>query len=180
MKINCLPKTRRIFDAHQGMSLIELVIAISILSIISLVVTQYLQGSVSSYQAVKNNSSALMKLRLLDERLSREFRRTRYTAPVYDITSGFNSSGYEFVDLDGVTVTYSYTGNSLSVAYSSPVVSNVINDQLTAFSFNYYQSNGVTAATLAAEVKFVEWVMTLTENGNIYSLTNRVMLRGQP
>jgi len=161
---------------QNGLTLIELVVSIVVLSIIVMVVSQYIESSVESYRKTKNNVSALSKLRLLDERLSKEIRRTRYTA-AFDIAT-FTSTSYEFTDVDGISVTYSYSGNTLSIDYDNPVVSSPISNQLTAFTFNYYQADGITAAGSIADIKFVEWVMTLSENGVNYSLTNRVMLRG--
>jgi len=163
---------------QKGLSLIELVVSILILSIIVMVVAQFVKAGTESYRATKDNISALSKIRLIDERLSKEVRRTRFNA-AYDVNV-FTGTSYEFIDIDGVTVGYGFAGSTLSITYDTPTVTSELSNQLTAFNFNYYASDGVSTALAVSEIKFVEWVMTLSDNGISYSLTNRVMLRGMP
>ena len=163
---------------QKGMTLVEVVISIFVFSIIALVVARFVESSDESYRATKNNIAALTKLRLLDERLTKEIRRTRYNAG-YNINTASNAV-FEFIDVDGVTANFFYNGSdTLQVIYDTPAVASPLSDQLTAFDFNYYQFDG-TATAILADIRFVEWVMTLSENGISYSLTNRVSLRGLP
>ena len=161
---------------QKGLTLVEVVVSIIVLSIIALVVARFVESSSESYSATKNNIAVLTKLRLLDERLTKEIRRTNYSIG-YDINTATNTV-FGFTDVDGVTISFSYNGSdTVQVSYDVPAVISAISDQLTAFDFNYYQFDG-TATAVLADIRFVEWVMTLTENGISYSLTNRVALRG--
>ena len=170
-------QNRHIRTQH-GFSLIELVVSIIVLSLIAVTISSFMGRSVIGFTKSKDNITALSKLRYIDRRLAKELRLVNHDgAGSYDVTTMTNTT-FEFTDTSGANdVTISYAGTTLNIDYTNPAVNGDLSREVTAFSFNHYQSDGVTAANNGTDLVFVEYNITVTENDASYSARSRVMLR---
>ena len=174
-----LQKNRNPENRQQGFSLIEMVISIIILSLIALVISSFMGRSILGFTKSKDNNTALSKLRYIDQRLAKELRLVDYNGG-YDLTANASATKFEFNDISGANnIVISYNGvDTLSLSYSNPAASGVLSQEMTAFNFNYYTSDGQTAAAAdGSDLVFVEYSFTITENNAAYSTRSRVMLR---
>lgn len=171
----------RLIPAHQGFSLIELVVSIIILSLIAVTISNFLGRSVLGFTKSTNNISALSKLRYIDRRLAKELRLVNHDgAGSYDVVSMSNNT-FEFTDTSGANnVTISYNGvDTLNITYTNPAASGDLGREVTAFNFNYFKSDGVSTPVPVdgTDLVFVEYNITVTENDASYTARSRVMLR---
>lgn len=164
-----------------GFTLIELVISIVILSVIIIAFSNFLSKSIMGFTKSKDNITALSKLRYIDRRLAKELRLVNNDgAGSYVLTTLLtDNQNFGFTDTSGTNdVTIAYNGtDTLNISYTNPAASGDLGREVTAFSFNYYTSDGQTAATDGTDLVFVEYNVTVTENGASYSTRSRIMMR---
>jgi MSHA biogenesis protein MshO len=160
-----------------GFTLIEMVMVIIILGVLGAIAAPVLIKGVEAYGWVHSSLGTIDKLRYATERLAREIRLTDYNAGAYGIT--LSAAAPVFTKIDGVTVTVGTGGGNVNLTYSVPAVTAVLTNELSALGFVYYQADGVTAATDATNVRYVEITLTLTNpaNGQNYGQRVRVALR---
>jgi MSHA biogenesis protein MshO len=162
----------------RGWSLIELVLVIVVLGILAAFVGPLLLSSLRAYDLTSNTVSIYSKMRYAMERMAREIREVRRSpadAANFDISS-MTASTLTFFKGDGTQVTVSSGGGNLTLNYVG-TASGTLTDQVSAFTFAYYQQDGTTAATNAANVAFVEFSLTLTLGTNNFANRQRVDLR---
>jgi prepilin-type N-terminal cleavage/methylation domain-containing protein len=168
--------------AHQaGFTLIEMVIAIVILGLLGAVAGYGLQNGATAFVNTTDNVHTLGKLRVASERLVRELREIRRdpaTPALYDIAT-MNTSSLAFTKLDGTGVTLSSAPPLVTLAYSTPVGTHTLTDEVNSLTFAYYQGDGITPATGNGDVAFIELELVLTRNGQSYPQRARVALRNR-
>lgn len=164
-----------------GITLIELVISLIVMSIIIIPVSRYLTNSVQAYVATTDNINGTNEIRYAMNRLSQEIRQMSHNGTQYEITtpaSDMTSGNLMYVNTSGATMTINYTANVLSIKDDSVSLVNsyTLANQVTAFNFNYYQIDG-TLATDGTNLAFVEFEMTLQQGSVSYQARSRVALR---
>jgi len=166
-----------ITNRHSGMTLIEIVISLVVLSIILVVAGQFVLSSATMFNIGKSNITTLNKLRFANERLSKEIRHVDFTGSQYDITTKA-ASRFVFTKTDGTAVDFNLNGTDLEMTYSTLSVTPtpILLDNVTSLDFNYYQYDGTTA-NAAADVKEVEFEIMVTESGISYSTKTRILLK---
>lgn len=171
----------------QGFTLIELVITILILGILGSVVGVGLTESVLAFQTSNKVTDTTSKLRMASERLAREIRTVRRhpadTSSYHFTARDSDDMTFQRIASDGVsveTVTIDGSGGStITLGYGTDYI---LTDQVSSFTFNYYQADGSTASAhpINSDIAFVEFEIVLTDgNGNTYPQKTRVALRNQ-
>jgi hypothetical protein len=108
----------------------------------------------------------------------REIRRDTVTPAAFDITT-MTGTSLAFTRRDGTGVTLTGTPPLLTLAYTTPVGTHILTDEVGSLAFSYYQADGATAASGPADIAFVELDLVLTRNGNSYPQRTRVALRNR-
>lgn len=173
-----LPSMARSSRRQHGFTLIEMVLSITVMSIVALVGAQLLANGSASYSAATDSIDTFAKLRYAMTRMAAEIREADYNGTQYQITMAANQLVFTKQDL--TTVTIATSGSNVTLGYSSPAVTATLTDQLSSLAFAYYQSNAQTAATSAANVAYVDVSLTLSEGGTLYSRRQRIALRDKP
>ena len=125
-------------DLICGMSLIEVVIAILIISIISLMTIGYLSSSVASYSAISAKNKLCNNGKLVIDRMDRTFRC------IANITTG-TSTVISFDTSTGSTNTYNFANSNL---YENGYL---LAENISSLTFSYYdRTNGTLTAPLSA------------------------------
>jgi len=160
------------------MTLLELVISITVLSMVLVVAGGYLTNSVKAYNSSVDNVSVFNKLRFVSERIAKELRNINHNGANYVINNS-SATQFDFDDKTGNQVIIDYDGvtDQLSLSYTIPVVNALLADGITAFSFNYYTGDGISAPATNADIVFVEYSITMQENSTSYSSKSRLTFR---
>jgi len=172
-------------NQSSGFTLMELILVIIVLSIISVSLVSFMTNSVNAYLVSLENARGVDEVNYVTNRFSLELRNvdhdgTDYQIDAADLTVGSVNTQFIYDNTDGSTITLSYNAGTGLLSITDSSVSGAaytIADQVTSFDFNYYQSDGVTAATDGSDLKFVEFQMSLQEGDVTYSTRTRVALR---
>lgn len=162
-----------------GFTLLEMVMTITILGTIAAVGAQILTSGVQVFDASQGALATLAKANYATERLAREMRSVDYSAGAYTI-SAMTSTRFAFTKTDGESVDLRFTTPNLTVAYGSVAGTYVLSDQVTAASFTYYQSDGLTTTASASTVAYVDLQITWSDGAAPYPRRVRIALGEQP
>ncbi|MGD8937342.1 MAG: prepilin-type N-terminal cleavage/methylation domain-containing protein [Thiogranum sp.] len=166
---------------NRGFTLVELVAALVLLSLMASFALPYLGNGVRAYNDTARSLQTLGKLRYAGERVARELREIR-RAPGggFDIVTPVGAPGdrIRFVKSDGVRVTLDGSSPVVTLSYDSVAAETAftLTDQLVGLTLNYYTRDGLTQATSVNDVAFIEFELVLN-NGSEYSQRSRVALR---
>lgn len=171
---------RRAIDKAYGFTLIEMVIVITAVAVIGSVLAPMMLKGMQAYESTHSTLNTLEKLRYATERLAREIRATDYSGGAYTINMA-TTPPLTFTKADTTPVTVTTTGSNVTLAYAAPApaVNAVLTDELSSLAFAYYRADGATTASAAADVRYVQITLTLTNptNGQAYAQRTRVALR---
>ena len=96
-----------------------------------------------------------------------------YTLGVLTIVYSFN-----FIDRQLLSILQEPIKNELSLSDSAlSATLYTLADNVSAFTFIYYQIDGTTTTTVDTEIEFVEFDLTITADGNDYQGKTRVALK---
>lgn len=169
----------------RGFSLIELIIAIVVLSIIAAMGAPLLANGLQFFNAATTDLDTLSKQRYATERMVRELRAIRFNAGTnrYDVTLGGAgaTTSISFTKVDGVTVTLNGAmPPNLNITYSSGGAAALLTDQLAGVAFTGFTIDGVTTTTDPALMKYVDVDLTLQRSPtSTFARIARVQLRNQ-
>ena len=170
---------------HSGFTLLEMVIAITALSLLAALVTPYLSLSVRAYTTNAANLQVLGELRYASERIVRELREIRrdpLSPSDYEIVTPLSPNNIIFVRNDGKSVTIERAASQLNLRYDS-VAHNApfpLTTSLQSLVFNYLRRDETTFATGNDDLAYIEFEIQLSANNQIYRQRSRVALRAQP
>ena len=167
----------------RGFSLIELIIAIVVLSIIAAMGAPLLANGLQFFNAATTDLDTLSKERYATERMARELRAIRFNAGTnqYDVTlGGAGAPSISFTKVDGVTVTIDgATLPDLNINYSGGGAV-LLTNQLASVAFTGYAVDGVTTTTDPATMAYVDVALSLARSPtNSFPRVARVQLRNQ-
>jgi prepilin-type N-terminal cleavage/methylation domain-containing protein len=162
-----------------GFTLVEMLMVVVLIGVLAGLTAPIISQGLTASNMTSSSLQTLEKLRYATERLAREIRQIDYNGAGYNI-SQMTANRITFVkNSDGaVTVDASLTGSVLSLGYSSPAVTAILTDEVSALNFSYLNASGsVTAST--ADLAFVEISLTLLNPNTsaVYSQRTRVALR---
>ena len=164
-----------------GVTLIELVLVILILSVAAVAMSNFLSSSTKAYNAVEKSTDGYNKLTYAMSRLSNEIKTVDFDSavPSFVINGNYSTTHFEFDNVDGVTVVLTYASNNLTLSYSSLAggAAYTLADNVSSFSFTYYKSNGVDTPASETEIEFVEFDLTIVIDNVNYHSKSRVALR---
>lgn len=168
----------------RGFSLIELIIAIVVLSIIAAMGAPLLAKGLQLFDAATADLDTLSKERYATERIVRELRAIRFNAGTnqYDVTlGGAGATSVNFTKTDGVTVTLDGAAPpNLNITYSSGGGTTLLTDQLASVAFTGFTIDGVTTTTDPAAMAYVDVALSLARSPmNSFARIARVQLRNQ-
>lgn len=161
---------------NRGFTLIEMVITLVVLGLIGAIGGMAISNGLLAYNATEDTMESLSKVRYAMERMAREIRQVRHTGLQYDFTAPLGLTNTAFIKSDGTQVTLNQTGANLEISYDSVAGSYTLADNISAFTLNYYQADGITAAA-ANNVAFVEIQLSMTHAGGNINQRTRVALR---
>jgi prepilin-type N-terminal cleavage/methylation domain-containing protein len=174
---------------QRGFTVMELVIAIVIMGILSVVGVSMISDTFTTARVVNARESSANDARYALERLAREIREVKFvdTATGYAISTMAGTSMAFTKDVGGVdvVVTIAQSGTDLTLGYSSPAAISPIAKQVSAFSLQYLKvdsesATGATSTTtLPTDVRFVVISLTVTDatSGKQVTERTRVALR---
>jgi type II secretory pathway pseudopilin PulG len=161
----------------------EMVITLTMLAVLAAVAAPYLSNGVRAYNDTASAIDTLGKLRSSSERLVREIREINNSG-AYEIFSPITSpnSTLSFRKMDTETVSIDISAAQLRLAYASVNggTAYTLSDDVGSISFNYWQADGVNAATDTSDVAFIEFELVLNNAGNTYAQRSLVALRNRP
>jgi type II secretory pathway pseudopilin PulG len=148
------------------MTLIEMVMAIVIVSIVLAASAPIIGNTFQSYVTTRSSLDATAKARLAVERIAREIRDVNFVAGTYQFGM-MTSTDVAFTKTDGTVVRVDRAGADIRIRYTAPppvIGPFVLTDDVTAgapnFVITYLDSTGAPGAT-AATVAFVQVTLTL-------------------
>ena len=153
----------------RGFTLVEIVITIVLVGILSGLAAMIIMQGVRTYGDEQARSNVHYQARLAMERMGREIRQIRSRA---DIATMLNTN-LRFMDVNGSNVGFSWDNPTQKLNRWNGVGNDVLASGITAFTFSYYQQDGVTVAT-PANVWVVEMVMTAQQGADSLPMRSRV------
>ncbi|MDC4204047.1 MAG: type II secretion system protein [Candidatus Manganitrophus sp.] len=155
---------------QQGFTLVELVLTIILVGIIAGMASVFLRQGLNAFVAEDARADITNQGRLAMERMAREIRviRSRTAADLPGCCTN-PSTSLNFFDTSGSNIVYAVAGNTVTrngtaLAAGSPILLN----------FRYYQQDGTTLATTAAQVWSIQIDLTVTRNGESQAYRVRV------
>lgn len=174
--------TNRRLDRNRqdGFSLIELVMVMIVLGVLGAVALYpMMTNTIQAYNYASRQEITSGQLRVGLERIARELREVEETGGSFSFTIGtVNRVG--FTKTDGVTVIIDGSVlPNVSIQYSTPALTRNLVTLATAFTFAYFQADGVTAATNVTNVRIISIQMAVQDpvSGFSQSQSTRVVLR---
>ncbi len=124
---------------NKGLTLIEMMVVLAVLSIIILGLVSLFSGGIRSWVSGQNQLKAQREARQVMDRMVREIREARYVDDGTYINSSNISEIFFFNPNKNQHITYSYSGADKEIKEgSASLLKNV-----SAFSFSYYDNNGL-------------------------------------
>lgn len=172
---------------QRGFTIMELVIAIVIIGILSVVGVSMISDTFTTARIVNADQSSGNEARYAVERLAREIREVKWVdgdPGAYAISSSLSPASTNLVftrDIGGadVVVTIDRSGTNLTLGYSSPATVSTLATQVSSFSLDFLAmdpapATGSTSTTAsAADVRFVVISVTVTDSMTGQSITER-------
>lgn len=175
-------------SSQSGFTLMEITISVVLLGILGVVGTTMMSGSFYTTRVISTEHLAYSAARYAMERMTREIREMQYdTANNKFSVSTMTNSQLSFLKTGlsgmGSDVSFQYftaPQSTLTMAYgtTAPIGSPVLAKDVSNFSFEYLQSDGVTPATTPENIRSVHIVLTVSPaDAQALTLRTRVNLR---
>ena len=150
----------------KGFTLIEIIITITLISILSVIVSRVLINNFKAILTYQYASEVDWQLLVGMERIVNDIRSIRSFSDVTTISA----NSFTFTDYNGNAITYSLSGSSL-MRNATMLANNI-----TGLTFTYLNSSGVTTATASA-VRYVTVTLSATVGTFDSSLSTMVAVR---
>ncbi len=153
---------------NNGFLLIELIIVITVLSIVATVMGPLLTYTIRASFAQRQSANIDSQARIAITRMTREISEIRSNTAT-DLST-MSSSQITFNDTAGNSITYSLSGTTLLRS------SQTMATHVSSLAFAYLDANGNTTATVTS-VRYVMISLTMTQDNQTFSLSTTVYLR---
>ena len=141
------PKTRK------GMTLLELVIATTLLASVVTAVSFVMRTSRAAWMA---HEADFVRLESAHATVRHIVRKARQASSVAAISTATDTSGsLSLLMSDGSTIVWDHNDSTDQVNYGITTASDLLSEQITALKFVGYKADGTTATTDAAEIQSV-------------------------
>jgi prepilin-type N-terminal cleavage/methylation domain-containing protein len=158
----------------RGFTLIEIVITIVLISILSGIAALIILQGINTYTGEQSRSDVHYQARIAMERMAREIRLIRSQGA--DITS-LLPADLRFIDINGSAVGFNWVAATQTVNRWNGAGNDMLAAGVTAFTFTYYQQDGVTTPATSANLGFVQIDMTAQQGAETLQLRSRVFPR---
>lgn len=153
----------------KGITLIETVLLILVIGTVAFISAPLIDTAIESWSFVTYRSELWQDAELSFSRMTSEIKEIKGSSGV--ITA--NSSTFQFVTVTGETISYSFTGSTLSRN------GNVLANGVNAFSFSYFDSNlnpigTPLVAPLVTNIRAVRIYMVVGPTGRTFTLQTDV------
>ncbi len=138
-----------------GVSLIELIIVMILVSILALFLAAPIQKGIESWYFVMDRADLMTQSHYGINRMMRELRQIKD----YQSISVANTTSITFIDIKNNTITYSLSGG---VIYRN---ANILLDGVTTFSLQYLDING-TIATAPKNIRKIKVTVRIQKGTN--------------
>jgi type II secretory pathway component PulJ len=152
-----------------GLTLIELIATIVLLSIVAIISSRILATGLTAYLTSENILDASAQARLGVERMVRDIRAVRSSTDI----STASASQFTFTDSNGNSISYLRSGTTLTRN------GQVLADGVSALTFTYADKNGAATATLA-NIRYITPTLTITQGNTNFSIDTTVYPRNLP
>jgi len=165
----------------KGFSLIEVIIALTVLVIVGFIGAMLLREGVKTSDAGKAMLDADSQARNVFMRMSREIPMVLSTNAISD----FTQNKFKFTDANGLVVQYELSNNQLLQSENNGTAQ-VLAEGIAAPNFGnnkfftYLKSDGSTEATLKSDIRYVQVSMTVIHKGTSRDFTTTFYLRNAP
>ena len=149
-----------------GYTLMEMVVVMTIMSIVGMVSSYVIIESMKVYARTAPALEATYQARLSAERMKREIRDMKDTASI----TVFTATALTFDDSSSNMIAYSLSGGNLSRN------GDLLAQGGTSLTFSYWKSDG-TSASVAADLHLVEIDLTVQRGNEPYRLQAAVFPR---
>ncbi len=153
----------------KGFTLIEAVIAITIATIIALVVAVYIREGFSAWEFLSGQKNMALASRAAMNRVVKELRRIRQSTNITTHTT----KEITFIDVESDTVTFSQSGSNL--LRGSDILLENLQDPC-GLAFTYHDASGAETA-IPAQMSFVRCRLITVKGDNKYMLESAARIR---
>jgi hypothetical protein len=137
-----------------GMTLLELIIASTLLLTVVTAVSVVVRGS---YAAWTGHSGDYLKIEAAQATLRHVVRNLRQASSVTAITSASNTAGsLSALMSSGQTYVWARNGGTSEVNFGVSAASNLLAEGISELTFTGYRADGVTATTVVTEIQAVK------------------------
>lgn len=151
---------------YTGVTLIELIIVMVVLSILTVVSLPMLQSGFNAYLTQKQLTDANWQSRLIFARMTRDIENIPSTG---NITTAAVSQ-LTFLDASNNSVSYTLSGSTL--LRNGITLANGVN----SVTFGYYASDGTVTGTVA-NIRYISVVANVTQNNTNLTMSTVLNLR---
>lgn len=152
-----------------GFTLIEMIISMTLLGLVAVAIAPMIYQSIQGALVAKDRNTLDWSARESLERMTREL----YAVRLLSITTA-NTTTFTFTSNLAEAVTFNYDSINQELLRNSDVLAN----NLSSFSFTYYDGNGAVTAVLA-NIRYVAATAQFTVNGQvspIYTITTYIRI----
>jgi len=188
------PGLRRARQRQHGFTLVELIIGAALIALLAKTATFFWIDGLGLARSVNTDSAAIADGRALLERLTREIREVKYdnVNGAYCVTA-MTAAHLAFKKTrpgdtaaaacgsNDIAVDIAPTGATVNLAYAdagasaTPALSRPLTTYASTFTLAYFKADGVTAATGAGDLRFVQLLLTQQPAG-VQATTTRTLV----
>lgn len=175
-----MPKQASIHH-QQGVTLLEMVLAIILVGILSVISLNMISDSYSTTRMLNNSNANTSAARYAMERISREIRQVAFdtNTKLVMITSA-SPTQISFTKSEptlNALVTIRLNGQSLMLSYPSPSTESILAEHVTDFSLQYFDA-GMGPSPSMSQIRFVQINLKIVDpNAQTVELHSLVSLR---
>jgi type II secretory pathway component PulJ len=151
---------------RRALTLLELVLAASMLSVLMLSVGVVLRGGRQAWEA---HSGDFVQLNALHATVRHIVRQVRQASSVSEITAASNTAGRMGLNMsDGSVVVWSRDSTTNKVNYGVTTPSSLLAENISSLKFTGYKADGVTTTTTPSDIQLllIEASTTLSRETN--------------
>ncbi|MCK5074853.1 MAG: prepilin-type N-terminal cleavage/methylation domain-containing protein, partial [Calditrichia bacterium] len=165
-------------NKKNGFTLLELVVAMVITSILSLVMLSGVSAVLKGLQLASTSISLMSDINLFTAQFERDVKNVSINNAnsqyIPQITS-FNNNGFSFIDNTGATITYALVGHTIERNGSS-IFNNEIDPAQTQFSFFGYSGGAQVNAISANQIRLVTFTFVVVTPRQNYRIVQTYAL----